>query len=114
MNNNNNNNNIINIININGLQVVRRLVVPVEPLRNLLPPWAVAWPADGFQGYSCLVCYKPLVHRTAKIGRMPCKHVVCYECMEKWFELGGDMGQTCPYCRTPYEVAAVDIVTIDD
>ena len=105
--NNNNSSNMNNMNNNNGWQ--QRTVVPITTVRRLgLPP---AWAVLG--GYSCAICYKEIDEHKSKIGQLPCEHVFCHKCIQKWFDTGSANRQLCPYCLTPFEVSQVDTIEID-
>ena len=62
-------------------------------------------------GHECNVCYRQIVGDFDKVGRMPCKHVTCFKCLQKWVDKGH---QSCPECVGKFHVYMGEETIIDD
>lgn len=61
----------------------------------------------------CSICFESLKPRQRGTVRLPCSHVFCYKCIDKWIK----HKDTCPNCRgqmQPKEIKRIDAFTAWD
>lgn len=49
--------------------------------------------------HKCPICFR---HKKNMNAIIPCKHLICYDCLSVWV---AQSGQICPYCRSKFEGA---------
>ena len=58
---------------------------------------------------SCSICYED-IYSNERIGNLPCKHIFCSYCIQKWLN---KLHKDCPICRAIYPVKWVFFVELD-